>query len=85
MRVIHVMSRAFFTLFLVTRIYSILKIKNMKQDGRWRRIQLLKAQNDREIELISSKVLRKRKVFNRRNWVIHNVKVLLKNFAYQKI
>ena len=74
-----------FTLFAVTSIHSIQKIKtkrNLETRSKMTlKIQLLKAQ-DKEIELI------KEKLFIRRNWLILIVKVisilLLKSFCHQK-
>ena len=54
-------------------------------------VSTVKGSKDGEIHLISRNVLRKikEKVFKRRNWLIHNVKVtlksLLKNLFDQKI
>ena len=63
----------------VTSMYSIQKITKIwnsktlnKMEGT-QKIQLFKAKKNKEIELIS------RKVFKRRNWVIRNVRVALKS------
>ena len=97
-----------FTVTSIHSIPKVTKIKSPETKWKvTQKIQLFKAQKtvegntenstvqgtkNSEVELISSKVWRKRKekVFKRKNWLIHSVKVmlilLLKNlFHYQKI
>ena len=79
-----------FALFTVTSIHNIQKYtKTGNSKKRWTVTQKIQDSRDREIDLISTKVWRKmRKMFKRRNWLIHKVKLiltlLLKNSSHQK-
>ena len=83
-KVITVFQHENLALFMVTSICSIRKStkhrlwNNMKSDRRFKVTQGSNKSKDRGIELINKELWRKRKekVFSRRNWFIHNVKVV---------